>query len=65
MKKLGAVLLIVILLFFGYKTFTSPKDNEEATGTTNEVLKNDVEVNKSEIDEEGNVIEEEIIFFFI
>ena len=61
MKKLGAILLIVLLLFFGYKTFMSPKENEESSGTTNEVLKNDVEVEKEEIDEEGNVIEEEII----
>ena len=61
MKKIGAVLLIVLLLFFGYKTFISPKDNEEASGTTNEVIKNDVEVEKEELDEEGNVIEEEII----
>ena len=39
----------------------SPKDNEEASGTTNEVIKDDVEVEKEELDEEGNVIEEEII----
>ena len=45
MKKLGAILLIVLLLFFGYRTFLAPKV-DESSGTTNEVLKNDVEVEK-------------------
>ena len=48
MKKLGAVLLIVLLLFFGYRTFLAPKA-DESSGTTNEVLKNDVEVEKEEL----------------
>ena len=60
MKKLGAILLIVILLFFGYRTFLAPKA-DESSGTTNEVLKNDVEVEKEELDESGNVIDEEIV----
>ena len=60
MKKLGAILLIVLLLFFGYRTFLAPKA-DESSGTTNEVLKNDVEVEKEELDESGNVIDEEII----
>ena len=60
MKKLGAVLLIVLLLFFGYRTFLAPKA-DESSGTTNEVIKNDVEVEKEELDESGNVIDEEIV----
>ena len=61
MKKLGVVVLIVLLLFFGYKIFMTPKENEEASGTINEVINNDVKVEKEELDENGDIIKEEVL----